>query len=355
MQEGWVYKMYDVSGHRSGGAVDVEESSTYRVRPFRPAWWLRGAHAQTFGGKFLRPDPRLRLRRKRLETPDGDFVDLDFTPPPREGAPVVLVLHGLEGSALRRYMLVTYRELLDQGLHPIGLNFRSCSGEPNRALRFYHSGDTEDVRFVLELLAERYPGVPMGAVGFSLGGNVLLKYLGEEGERGAERLRCAVTISVPFDLAAGAERLEQGIPGRIYTGYFLQSLRRKVTARADELRGHCDVEAALRARTLREFDDAVTAPLNGFADALDYYRRSSSAAYLERIRVPTLLLQSEDDPFLPREAIPWDAIRGNPHLINGFTERGGHVGFVSGKPWAPRFWAEEETARFIGTALSSEK
>lgn len=332
--------------------ISAETLKTYRVRPFRPAWWLRGAHAQTVGGKFLRPDPKLRLRRKRLETPDGDFLDLDFAPPPHEGAPIVVVLHGLEGSALRRYMLVTYRELLARGLHPIGLNFRSCSGEPNRAPRFYHSGDTEDLRFILELLAERYPGVPMGAIGFSLGGNVLLKFLGEEGDAAGERLRCAVAVSVPFDLVAGAENLERGLMGRIYTEYFLGNLRRKVTAKAAVLRGHCDVEAALRARTLRAFDDALTAPLHGFEDALDYYRRSSSAAYLERIRVPTLLLQSMDDPFLPPDAIPWDAIRGNPHLVNGFTERGGHVGFIGGLPWAPSFWAEEEAARFVGTMLT---
>ncbi len=338
-------------------ATRVEARESFRVRPFQPAWWLRRAHAQTVGGKLLRPDPAIELRRERLETPDGDFVDLDFTPPPRAGAPVVLVLHGLEGSARRRYMLVTYRELLARGLHPVGLNFRSCSGEPNRRPRFYHSGETSDLRCVLDHLAGRFSAVPKGAVGFSLGGNVLLKYLGEEGAAAGERLSAAVAVSVPFDLSAGAASLERGVMARVYTGYFLRNLRRKVRAKAELLRGHCDVEATLAAGTLREFDDAATAPLHGFADAADYYRRASSGPYLERIRVPTLLLHSEDDPFLPPRAIPRDAVAGNPSLVAGFTRDGGHVGFLT---WAKDpasgrrrvgFWAEEEAARFLAAIL----
>lgn len=333
------------------------ENATFRVRPYRAPWWLRGAHAQTISGKFLRPDPGIALRRERLELADGDYLDLDLATPPSEDAPIVLVLHGLEGSTRRRYMLVTYRELLARGLRPIGLNFRSCGGEPNRLPRFYHSGDTDDVRHVIGHLTDRFRGVPMGAIGFSLGGNVLLKYLGEEGVGAGERLRAAVAVSVPFDLTAGAATLERGLMGRVYTEYFLRNLRRKVRAKARILDGHVDVHATLRARTLRAFDDAATAPLHGFAGSDDYYRRSSSAPYLERIRIPTLLLQAEDDPFLPADAIPRDAIARNPHLVAGFTERGGHVGFIawSDAPGDPRrrlrFWAEEEAARFLAAQL----
>ncbi len=329
-------------------AVDA----TYSVRPYRAPWWLRGPHAQTIGGKFLRPDPGVPLRRERLELPDGDFLDLDFAGARDDDAPIVLVLHGLEGSTRRHYMLVTYHELLARGLRPVGMNFRGCSGEPNRLPRFYHSGDTDDLRYVLEHLAGRFPGVPMGAIGFSLGGNVLLKYLGEEGDAANRRLRAAVAISVPFDLAAGAATLERGLMGRIYTEYFLRNLRKKVRAKANLLEGLIDVEATLRARTLRAFDDAATAPLHGFADSADYYRRASSAPYLEQIRVATLLLQAEDDPFLPPNAIPRSAIAGNRFLVPGFTERGGHVGFMT--PAAPRrlgFWAEEEAARFVEARL----
>jgi len=332
-------------------STEVPPRPAYRVRPFRPAWWLPGRHAQTVGGKLLRPSPAVELRRTRLETPDGDFLDLDVGPAPREGAPVVLVLHGLEGSARRPYMLLTYRELLDRGLRPVGLNFRSCSGEPNRTARFYHSGDTADVRLVLDHLAQSFPGTPLGAIGFSLGGNVLLKHLGEAGaDTGA--LRAAVAISVPYDLSAGCRELDHGFMSRVYSEYFMRNLRRKALAKAHLLGEFCDLEAVRRARTLREFDDAVTSRLHGFRDAEDYYRQSSSGPFLERIRVPTLLLHAEDDPFLPPHAIPRDAIRANPWLVPGITAAGGHVGFITGAtPWSVRFWAEEEAARFLAAHL----
>lgn len=328
---------------------------------FRPPWWLRSAHAQTIGGKLFRPDPGVVLRRERVELPDGDFLDLDFADLPAAAppgtdtgasrAPTVLVLHGLEGSATRRYMLLTYRELLRRGLRPVGLNFRSCSGEPNRAPRFYHSGETEDLRFILRHLAGRLAGGVQGAIGFSLGGNVLLKYLGEEGDAARAGLRAAVAVSVPFDLALGADTLERGAMARVYTSYFLRSLRPKLSAKADLLRPLVDVDTGLRARTLRAFDDAITAPLHGFTDAADYYHRSSSSHYLEAIRTPTLLLQAEDDPFLPAHALPRTAAAHNPHLIPAFSQYGGHVGFIGGTPRSPRHHAEESAARFLADAL----
>jgi predicted alpha/beta-fold hydrolase len=247
-------------------------------------------------------------------------------------------------------MLVTYRELLRRGLRPIGLNFRSCGGEPNRRPRFYHSGETGDLRFTLDYLSSRLTGGIRGAIGFSLGGNVLLKFLGEEGEAARRRLGAAVAISVPFDLAAGAATLERGPMARIYTEYFLRSLRGKIRSKQDQLRQLVDLDTALRARTLRHFDDAITAPLHGFANAADYYHRSSSTHYLEGIRVPTLLLHAEDDPFLPARAIPRAVVADNPYLVPGFSRRGGHVGFITGSPWAPRHYAEMAAASFLATA-----
>lgn len=327
--------------------------------PFCAPWWLRSAHAQTIGGKLFRPDPGIALRRERIELPDGDFVDLDHAEMPAAApsavpaptAPAVLVLHGLEGSARRRYMLLTYRELMRRGLRPIGLNFRSCSGEPNRRPCFYHSGETDDLRFALHHLAGRIDGGIQGVIGFSLGGNVLLKYLGEEGAAAQARLRAAVAISVPFDLTLGAATLERGPMGRVYTGYFLRSLRPKLRAKAELLRPLVDVGAGLAARTLRHFDDAITAPLHGFRDAADYYHRSSSIHFLEGIGIPTLLLQAEDDPFLPGHALPRDAVARNPHLIPAFSKRGGHVGFIGGTPWAPSFHAEAAAAQFLADAM----
>ncbi|MBV9773371.1 MAG: hydrolase [Gemmatimonadetes bacterium] len=327
----------------------------YSVRPFRPAWWLRGAHAQTIVGRYLRNRQVLALHRERVDTPDGDFLDLDFArvdgvgwDTVRPGDPVAVVLHGLEGSTRSGYVLQTLRELAARGIRGVAVNFRTCGGEPNRIARFYHSGETEDLAFVVGLLRERWPDSPLGAVGYSLGGNVLLKYLGE---RGAESpVRAAAAVSVPFDLGAGATSMERGM-GRIYTWSFLRSLRRKYAAKRGIIGDAVDGARVLSARTFREFDDAATAPLHGFRDAEDYYTRSSSAGFVDRIRVPTLLLHSVDDPFLPNGAIPHEAIRGNPFLAEGFTRGGGHVGFVHGKPWAPEFWAEGEAARFLAEHL----
>jgi predicted alpha/beta-fold hydrolase len=321
---------------------------------FDAPWWLRGRHAQTVAGRLLRGRTRVELTRERIDTPDGDFLDLDFTKAPRPDAPVVLLLHGLEGSARRGYALNTYAALARLGVRGVGLNFRSCSGEANRMARMYHSGETEDLRHVLDLLRARFGDVPRGAIGFSLGGNALLKYLGEEGAAARERVSAAVAVSVPYDLGAGALALEESVMGRFYTRIFLRTLVEKAEAKADVLAERCDMDRIRRARTFREFDDAATAPIHGFAGADDYYARSSSAGFLARIRVPTLLIHAEDDPFLPADALPHGAIGENPCLTTAFTPRGGHVGFVGGTPWSPRFWAEERGARFLAGRLVRE-
>jgi uncharacterized protein len=327
----------------------------FQLRPFRAARWLPGAHPQTVAGKFLRPEIPLPLTRERWETEDGDFLDLDFTEDPGESAPVVVVLHGFEGSARRRYALMAYRELARHGVRGVGLNFRSCSGEPNRLPRSYHSGETGDLSFVLRRLRDRFPGRRLGALGFSLGGNVLLKYLGELGERGPDELTATAAISVPYDLAAASLCLESSAMGRLYSEYFLRSLREKVRAKVEVLEPHVRTADLLGARTLWKFDDVATAPIHGFESAEKYYAASSSAGFIARIRVPTLLLHALDDPFLPRDAIPRDAIRANPVLVDGIVARGGHVGFIEGSPFAPRFWAEEEAARFLGAALAGQQ
>ena len=347
----------------------------YRPHAFRPAWWLAGAHAQTIAGKLLRRAADVALRRERLETPDGDFVDLDHNPDRGAGAPVALVLHGLEGSARRHYMTLTYAALLARGVHPIGLNFRSCSApvpeparpqrrpgrrprparfELNRAARLYHSGETEDLAFVLGLLRARFDGRRFGALGFSLGGNVLLKFLGEQGRVGRAPLDAAVAVSVPFDLSAGARQLEQGLFAALYTRYFMRGLRSKAAAKEALLAARCDMAAVRRARTLRQFDEAATAPLHGFRDAEDYYARSSSSSFIADIRVPTLLIHSLDDPFLPAASVPRAAVAENPWLTPIFTAAGGHVGFVTGSPGSPRFWAEEEAARYLAARLHAD-
>lgn len=293
--------------------------------------------------------------RERISTPDGDFVDLDLMPDPAPRAPVVLVLHGLEGSSERGYMRLALDHLFRRGLRGVALNFRSCSGEPNRTARFYHSGDTEDVGLALAHLRERFPARRFGALGFSLGGNVLLKYLGEGSDALQDEVGAAAAISVPFDLDQGARAIERGPMGHVYSYYFLQSLREKVHRKEALLRGLVDLEEVLSARTLREYDDAATAPLHGFSSAEEYYSRCSSSRFLPEVRVPTLLLQSEDDPFLPADALPRAAVAANPHLLPAFTAAGGHVGFVEGSvPWKADFWAEREAARYLATLLDPD-
>lgn len=327
-----------------------------------PVRWLPGPHAQTIVGRLLRgAAPTPSVRRERVETPDGDFLDLDLfggrwpeagDPPSDADLPVAILLHGLEGSARSGYIRETARRLSERGVGSIGLNFRSRSGEPNRTRRFYHSGETGDLAFVVEWTASRRPRAPIGLVGFSLGGNVLLKYLGERGDGVDSRLTAAVAASVPFDLTASARVFDSGA-GRIYGSFFLRSLKATLRRKAELFPDAYDLRRAEAARTLREFDEAVTAPVHGFRDAADYYRRSSSARFLGDIRLPTLLIQAWDDPFVPRASVPAAAIRENPALRTRFSERGGHLGFVGRRSaWVPALWAERTAADFLAAALA---
>jgi hypothetical protein len=296
------------------------------------------------------------LRRERVTTRDGDFVDLDWADPfpSAASAPILLVLHGLEGSARSHSASGLLEGARRRGWRGVALNFRSCSGEMNRLARFYHSGDTGDLDEVVTLLAARHAGTPIGAVGVSLGGNVLLKWLGERGE-GAP-LRAAAGISVPFDLAACARVLDRGLPRLLYTSNFMRTLRAKVRAKARAYPGFVDVAAALRARTFAEYDEVVTAPLGGFRDALDYWTRSSSGPYLARIRRPTLVINALDDPFVPRGTLP-DPAALAPHVTVDFPARGGHAAFIDGGwPWRAGSWAERRALDFVAAAglLSAE-
>ncbi|MBW3572526.1 MAG: alpha/beta fold hydrolase [Gemmatimonadetes bacterium] len=335
---------------------------TFTPRPFRPAWWLPGAHAQTIAGRYIRPPHGVHYRRERLETPDGDFLDLDFAsvdgaPAAGADAPLCVAVHGLEGSAQSSYMLETCRALAEHGIRTVAMNFRSCSGEPNRTARFYHAGETGDLAFLLDVLAARFPNAALLGAGFSLGANVLLKYLGERGE--VSRIRAATAISIPFDLGRGADKLAGSFMGRVYTRHFVRRLvakyrlKRAAGVRLDGVR--LDERRSRRWRSFRDLDDALTARLHGFQDADDYYTRSSCAIFLHAIRVPTLLVHALDDPFVDAGAIPHGVIQANPHLHPALVPRGGHVGFIAGTPRAPRFWAEREAARFLAGRAGAKR
>jgi predicted alpha/beta-fold hydrolase len=314
--------------------------------PFVPALLLGSAHAQTIWPVLFRRRPRLALRTETWTADDGGALTVHFAAEPA-GRPGVLVLHGLEGSVDAPYVGGMLARLAGAGLGAAALEFRSCgraaASSPARSL--YHAGKTDDLAFVVDRLRARWAGAPLAVVGYSLGGNVLLKWLGERGREAP--LAGAVAVSTPYDLAACAAAIDaRGLWPFVYRERFLRSLRRKALAVAAARVG-LDPAAIARCRTFAAFDDVVTAPLFGFAGAADYWARASSAAFLPAIRRPALLVSAEDDPFVPGAAIPRAAIATNPALTLWLAARGGHVGFVSGSPWRPRYAAEELALRFV--------
>ena len=313
-------------------------SAVSQTQPFRPAWWLRNRHLQTVWNRLLRRRPEIHTTRARWTTHDGDFVDLDFMDGPI-ASPQLLVIHGLEGSSERKYVRGLLALAAERGWRGVAMNFRSCSGTPNRTARLYHSGETGDLDWVIGELAKREPGAPILPVGVSLGGNVLLKWLGEEGANATDEVRAAVAISTPFDLAAAAAAMSRGA-GRLYSRFFLRTLKPKALQKAAEYPELLDADAIRRARTWGQYDDVATAPLHGFKNAEDYWSQSSSISFLDRIRRPTLLINAEDDPFVPASCMPVGRVENSEWLQAEFTQRGGHVGFVAGTvPWRPHYWA----------------
>ncbi|HUP46816.1 MAG TPA: alpha/beta fold hydrolase [Thermoanaerobaculia bacterium] len=318
------------------------------MRDFQPAWFLPGPHLQTIWGRLVRSRRLVTLRREAVDTPDGDQLVLDHLD---ADSPVHFVLmHGLEGSAHSVYMQGILDAIRKRGASATAMNFRSCARDlstlfgtiPNRSPRFYHSGEITDFDFVLRLLAARMPGKRFVACGASLGGNALLKWLAAHPDH--DLLSAAATISVPYDLGAGAAHLESGL-GRWYVARFLKTLVKKVER---VLREHPQTQSFLdlgrirRARTFREFDDAATAPLHGFTDADDYYRRASSIFDIGRITTPTLCVSAADDPFLPPEVLHRLIATAPPSIEIVVTKSGGHTGFVGGTlPWRCVYWAEE--------------
>ncbi len=321
---------------------------------FQPAWWCRGAHLQTIWAGMLRPTPHVALTRARWELPDGDFLDVD-EPAADIGAPSLVVLHGLEGSSRSPHVLGILREAHRRGWGGVAVNFRGCSGEPNRLRRSYHGGDTADLAWVISQVRAQHPSSSIFCIGFSLGGNVLLKYLGEHGEALPEQIRAAVAISAPFELALSARTLGHGF-SRVYGRRLVASLKRKTREKLARYPHVVDAGALQKVRTLAEFDDLVTAPMHGFKNAEDYWAASSSAAFLPRIRRPTLLINAQDDPFLPVAALPVRVVSENPLLHAEFPAGGGHLGFLQGRwPGLPIAWAEVRAAEFLSVHVGKPR
>jgi predicted alpha/beta-fold hydrolase len=300
---------------------------------------LRNGHVQTILPVLLPRRLRSASRRERLELPDGDFLDLDWMR--NGGERLVIVTHGLEGSSTQTYIRGMAATLAAAGWDVLAWNFRGCSGEPNRLLRAYHSGETGDLSAVIARgLAAGYARIAL--VGFSLGGNVVLKYLGEAPPHPA--IVAGVAISAPVDLAACARRLDQRWSNQLYLRRFLVSLAGKIEAKAPLFPGQLDSTGVRRVRSFQEFDDRYTGPMHGFRDAADYWTQSSARQFLPLIPVPTLMLQPRNDPFLAPEAYPWPEAEANPHLFLEAPESGGHVGFLDLQrglqPWSERRVAE---------------
>ncbi len=321
---------------------------------FSPSRWLSNPHAQTVWSRILRRHRRLvTWQREIIDLPDGDELGLDHCAATEEAPRFqVILLHGLEGSSDSVYVRGVASLIVRAGGRATAMNFRSCA-RPNRRPRFYHSGDTGDFDYVARLFASREPDLPLFAFGASLGGNVLLKWLGEH--PGQRIITAAATMSVPYDLGAGARFLETGA-GPLYVRRFLRTLKAKVRQlvhRFPETAVVVSVGDAMRARTFREFDDAATAPLHGFIDANDYYTRSSSISYLSRIDTPVLCISAMDDPFLPPEVLERVKKEASRSIEVVITPSGGHVGFVSGPPWRTRFWGEETVVDWLTARVSA--
>lgn len=311
---------------------------------FKPAWWLPTPHLQTIWPVLCRGDiPDLQLERERLELPDGDFIDLDWTGRNKSG-PLVLILHGLEGSIESHYAKGMLYRISQEGWRGVFMHFRGCSGEPNRLPRYYHSGDTGDVDFVVHSILKRQPNTPVAVIGFSLGGNVLLKWLGETGNQNP--LKAAIAISVPFELQKAAHHICKGF-SKFYQWYFIRCLRERLATKFNLHQTIFDPSVLYEVHTMYDFDDKVTAPLHGFSGVEEYYSTSSSRQFLGKIQVPTLILHSKDDPFMSEEVIPKPEELSSKITFE-LTQFGGHVGFVGGKfPWAPEYWLEDRIPDYL--------
>ena len=316
---------------------------------YRAPTWLPGSHAQTIYPILIRPEAH-PYRRERWETPDQDFIDLDWTETAasvlkHDHVPLVALFHGLEGSSNSHYALALMHALTAIGWGGVVIHFRGCSGEPNRLPRAYHSGDSEEIDWILQRLKQQHPDRPLYAVGVSLGGNALLKWLGEREASASALLRGAATVSAPVDLTACGHHLARGF-NRIYTKHFLQTLKQSSVAKLQHYPGLFDEKQVRQARTLYEFDNLVTAPMHGFADTDDYWRRASSKPWLSEIRLPTLMLNAQNDPFMPAHALPRQSqVSSAIKLV--YPNAGGHVGFVTGSLPGKLDWLPHRLIHFF--------
>ncbi len=320
---------------------------------FKPAWWLKNRHLQTMAGKILRRKENLEVINETIELPDGDFIDLAWTEEPEASPnkPIVLVLHGLEGSINSHYAKGMMTAIKNNGWLGLLMHFRGCSGRPNRQGASYHSGYTWDVHYCSELLKQRFKSREMAILGFSLGGNVLAKFLAEDTNN---HFKSAAIICAPLHLQSCSAQINHGF-SKVYQKYLVDMLKDSTKEKIQlELMPHINAEEIEQIKTLFEFDEKVTAPIHGFESATDYYQKASGLYVLEQIQHPTLIVHALDDPFLCHNYIA-DFPEGNDNLLFEMSDHGGHVGFISGNnPLKPTYWLEHRVLDFIASHFTEQ-
>jgi len=324
---------------KNAGGLTV--NSTYSA-----PWWLPGGHLQTLYARRLGRNYSVAYRRERWETADGDFIELDWLDDSPDATKLLVLFHGLEGCSGSHYALSLLAEFRRRGWRGAVPHFRGCGGEPNRLARSYHSGDSREIDWILHRLKGFNPQTRICVVGVSLGGNMLLKWLGEEGSAAAAVVEHAVAVSAPLDLVAAAGALDYGLNKFIYTSHFLRYLRPKALAKITAHDLAVDAQELRASSTFRQFDDLFTAPIHGFENAQDYWTRSSSKPWLKEIRIPTLIINARNDPFLPSGALP-SAAEVSDAVTLEFPDSGGHVGFVSGRFPGHLDWLPKRIMRFF--------
>jgi len=328
----------------------------YSASKFKPAWWLTNAHAQTIVAKFFRRKQKLTTYTETVELPDGDFIDLAWTEQPEKNnsRPIIVILHGLEGSKDSHYAKGMLNAIKSHGWIAVLMHFRGCSGKPNRQASSYHSGDIRDISYLTEQLIVRYQHCEFAVLGFSVGGNVLTQYLAQVP---SNPYRAAAIVCAPLDLASCSARINKGF-SRLYQKYLLQMLKNstleKVTTKVIDNLKKKKIESI---KTLYDFDDYVTAPLNGFTNAQHYYQQASGNQVMTKIKQPCLFIHAADDPFLNHQcSIPQQKLP--EHLTFEVSNNGGHVGFIHGNnPLKPKYWLEQRVPDFLSKYLTidSEK
>lgn len=321
---------------------------------FKPAWWLKNKHLQTIFARVLGRRRDILTRKEIFELSDGDFLDCRWVG--GEVGPILIILHGLEGSVESHYAKGMLIAAAEQGWRAVLVHFRSCGEDMNRLARGYHSGDTRDLQEFVKSLQSKEPNTPLMAVGYSMGGNVLLKWLGESGVNNP--LVAAVAVSVPFELHKAADCIGSSVSGRFYENYFLKPMKEKFLRKFEmhpQEFNHVELSKVMEIRSVKEFDEYITAPMHGFKDALDYYSQCSSRYFLQKIRIPTLIIHAKDDPFMSEDLIPtYDEISSMVSME--LYDRGGHVGFISGwNPFRPQYWLEERIPDFMKEKLVALK